>query len=100
MQDLRHAVRVLLRRPGFTAVALTTLAVAIGANTAIFSLVHGLLLRPLPFAEPDRLVTVREHQPQRGLRAPASAAAYQVYRESGAFADLGASTSWVCNLTG
>src|SRR5918996_4844073 len=57
-RDSRYAVRVLARNPGFTAVAMVTLALGIGANTAIFSLIDALLLRPLPVRAPEELVTL------------------------------------------
>ena len=64
LQDLKYGARVLRKNPGFTAVAVITLALGIGANTAIFSLVDGILLRPLPFSQPDKLVDVTGTYPK------------------------------------
>src|SRR4249920_1466344 len=67
MRDLQYAVRGLRRQPLFTLVAVLTLAVGIGANTAIFSLLYQVLLRPLPYGNPDRLVFVWNTYPLMGL---------------------------------
>src|SRR5215216_5714577 len=67
IKDIRFAVRGLLKRPAFTAIAVLTLALGIGANTAIFSVVNAVLLRPLPLKEPDRLMTFWHSWPARGL---------------------------------
>jgi hypothetical protein len=63
-QDLRYAVRQLAKRPAFTAVAVLTLALGVGTSTAIFTVANGVLLRPLPYADPDRLVMLWETTPQ------------------------------------
>ena len=66
-QDTKHGFRVLARQPGITFVAVLTLALGIGANSAIFSAVNALLLRPLPYDQPDRLVTLWEKRPAEGV---------------------------------
>jgi len=66
LRDVRHGVRAMLRSPGFTAVALVTMALGIGANTAMFSIVNGVILKPLPYPDADRIVYLRENNLSRG----------------------------------
>src|SRR6266540_2365639 len=75
MSDLRFAFRQLLKNPGFTSVAVLTLALGIGANTAMFSVVNAVLLRPLPFKEPEKLITVWERNDKQGYNQNAVAPA-------------------------
>jgi len=92
LQDIRYAGRMLAKRPAFSAVAILTLALGIGANAAIFSVVNAVLLRPLPFEEPDRLVAVWTPVPKRSFRrGPSSYPDFADYRDqSASFASLSA----------
>ena len=95
-QDLRYSLRNLARTPAFTAVALITLALGIGANTAIFSVVNVVLLRALPYADPDRLVVLLH----KG-RNPASHGNFMDWkRDNHVFESMAAAESWTPNLTG
>ena len=102
LQDVRFAIRVLIRQPVFLIIAVLTLALAIGANTAIFSVVNGVLLKPLPFQDPDSLVGVWHTAP--GLGAPImnqSPATYLTYRDEGkTFEDIGLWDNGAVSVTG
>ncbi|HEX7330804.1 MAG TPA: ABC transporter permease [Pyrinomonadaceae bacterium] len=100
--DARYALRNLLRRPGFTLIAVVTLAVGIGANTAIFSAIHALLLKPLPFPELDRVVAIWDKMPSRGVMHNEVAVANYLdwQSQSQSFEQLALYRWWNANLTG
>jgi len=96
IQDLHFALRQLRKSPGFTAVAVITLALGIGANTAIFSVVNAVLLRPLPYKDDSRLVVILNQG--RNPVAPANFIDWR--RQSRSFSQMGAAEYWTPNLTG
>jgi putative ABC transport system permease protein len=102
LKDFRYGVRSLLQRPGFAAVAVLTLALGIGANTAIFSVVNAVLLRPLPFADPDRLVMYWEDASFAGFprNTPAAANYVDIKSQNQVFEGMAATNRRSFNLTG
>src|SRR5215468_2648909 len=102
-QDLRYGTRTLLKRPGFTLIAVVTLALGIGANTAIFTIVHGVLLRPLDYPKPDQLMYLTAEAPAiGGTRNALSVPEYTEFRQMNqSFAAVGAySTGGAAYTTG
>src|SRR5438874_2359633 len=101
LQDLRYSMRVLRKSPAFPTVAILTLAVGIGATSAIFSVVNAVLLKPLPFHGADRLVLVRQQIPKLGPQPMRVAAPDTVeYRKSEIFEEAGAMQNRVLDLSG
>src|SRR5512132_709207 len=102
LQDVRYGLRRLARSPGFTAVAVATLALGIGANTAIFSVVHAVLLKPLPFEQPDERVRVTADLTGQGVTdAGTSPPELFDYRDrSGAFSAISGLYPINANITG
>jgi putative ABC transport system permease protein len=102
LADLKFALRSLARRPGFALVAILTLAVGIGANTAVYSIAEAVLLRPLPFRDPERLVMVWERNLARDrTRNVVNPGNYLAWRDrNGVFEEIAAFASFSMNLTG
>ena len=101
LQDLGYGLRILRNSPGFTAVALIVLALGIGGNTAIFSVVDGVLLQPLPYPQADQLVSIRSAEPSRGI--PPVVASYADYldwkQQARSFSNMGTYVTDTFNLS-
>ena len=100
LQDLRYGLRTLMQSPGFTIVAVLTLAIGIGANTAIFSFVDGVLLKPLPYADPDRILRVLEKPPGGGRNGISTLNYLDWQKENTVFEYMAAQTGGSVTLTG
>src|SRR5574341_410050 len=102
LQDLRYGARMLLKKPSFSLIAVLTLALGIGANTAMFSVVNAVMLRPLPFHEADRLAILWTDDPKRGLHEQVTS--YTTFTDwrgqSQSFADMAIFSGNPLTLTG
>src|SRR2546426_1289641 len=100
LNDFRYGFRMLIRSPGFTAVAIITLALGIGANTAIFGVINGVLLRPLPYKEPGRLVWVADFVPRQNSMLVLDSDYFAWRRQTEVFEDMAAYSRADLTLTG
>jgi predicted permease len=101
LKDLRYAARVLRKSPGFTVVAVIAIALGVGANTAIFSVVNAVLLKPLNYRDPQQLVLIEHNYKKLDLHATVAPAGYAYYRDNAeCFSDVAAFSSFSANLTG
>jgi putative ABC transport system permease protein len=100
--DIRQGIRILVRKPGFALTAIVTLALGIGTNAAVFSAAYAVLLRPMPYSDPERLVMVWEDASEvgfpRNTPAPANFADWK--RQSTVFTDMAATRNRAGNITG
>ena len=100
LQDLRSAMRQFIKSPGVTAVVVITIALGVGANTALFSVVNGVLLNPLPYPQPEQLITLRESKPnfERGTISYPNFRDWQ--KDNRTFSSMAVSRSYAFSLTG
>jgi predicted permease len=100
IQDIRFAIRMLIKNPGFTAVVVLTLALGIGANTALFSVVNGVLLNPLPYPHPEQLVTLHESKPNFGNGSISYPNFRDWQKNNHTFSAIAVTRSYAFSLTG
>ena len=100
LHDLRYSVRLLRNSPGFSAVAIATIALTVGANTAMFSFVNGILLSPLPYPDSNRIVRVLERQPTGGLNGISTLNYLDWTNQNAVFESMAAEAGWRATLTG
>ena len=101
-QDVRYALRLVTKNPGFSLVVILTLALGIGANAALFSIVHAVLLQPLPYHDANRLVDITTQSPEQQLfRFPASEPEFlELEKENKSFSGVAGYATLSANITG